>query len=75
MVSTSIMRLCMKKVIDFQGDDVIMIEKPYTWGKPTKCSQNIHIMFVACLGAFGYIIGKESCGFLKIVKCSENMTA
>lgn len=37
-----------------------MIEKPYTWGKPTKCSQNVHKMFVARLDAFGYIIGKES---------------
>ena len=49
-----------KKVIDFQSGDVIMIEKPYTLGKLKRCSQNVHIMFVACLDMFGYIISKES---------------
>ncbi|RKI77339.1 hypothetical protein D7V83_18700 [bacterium 0.1xD8-71] len=64
-----------EKRVDFQSGDVIMIEKPYTLGKRTECSQNVHIMFVECSDGFGYIIGKESYGFLKIVKCSENMTA
>lgn len=62
----------MKKVIDFQSGDIIMIEKSHTFGKLTECSYYVRCMFER---AWVYYIDKEPCGFHKIVKCSENMTA
>lgn len=64
-----------EKCVDFQSSDVILIEKSYILSKPIECSQNVHFMFVECSNEFGYIIDKETYEFLKIVKCSENMTA
>lgn len=64
-----------EKCVDCQSRDVILIEKFYILGKHIESSQNVHFMFVECSGGFEYIISKESYGFLKIVKCSENMTA
>ena len=57
----------MKIKLDFQDwDDIMIKEMPHIWGDSAKCSQNVHFMFVECLGGFAYTINKESYGFLKI---------
>lgn len=53
-----------KNLVDFQSSDVIMIEKPNILGKYAECLQNVHLMFVECSMGIGYIISKESYGFL-----------